>query len=142
MSNAPEITWQQTFDPQVLRFFSKRVGHGLPILHASQSKSEKATQFYQQFEYFQRYVLHGFTVRELSQIGCWDKNNAKPSDLAGFVPVHSLYNSERWINIPEKEIGHGIPGTYNYSNPIVQAALQPSLVLASLILANIDMWIW
>ena len=95
-------------------------------------------------ETFQRERLCDFIIDELQDMGCWDKPDAKPSDLTG--PLHPLYRKGRWqVMLPEdpgRIIGSGVPGVWSALNPKGWEALQPVLQLASKIISNIHVWPW
>jgi hypothetical protein len=145
MASKEEPKWLKKFSPKYRKFLHERLGHGKPMLERSDFSETQWAQpgfekVYQILEDFQRQLLLGFTAKQLKQIGCWDKSDAKASDLGRSYPVHLMYHGERWSKTPGENIGHGYPGTYNYSNTVVRDVLRPTAVLASLFLDNIEMW--
>lgn len=95
---------------------------------------------HQRYDWYQRAWLHGFTLQELRDAGCWYKADAKPNDLK--TAVHPLYKKSRWDKKgtldmdPEDEE----KGKWEYKNEVVREAIMPSLRLASLILTNSAFW--
>lgn len=86
-------------------------------------------------------ALHGFTIAELEDVGCWGHKNALPTDLS--CPIHRFYEKTRWRD-NEKEveidIGDGVPGKWSIENPVVWNALVPCLRLATQILCNMKLF--
>jgi hypothetical protein len=143
MATAPKPTFLGGFTIDGLKFFSNLLGHDLPIRDPNRpTNTPEQARILRQFDVFQKNVLQGFTAMQLKQIGCWNNKDAKPSDLAGRGPIHSLYGKENWSKQTGPPIRDGQGGTYTYENPVVQNALRPALVLASLFLTNIDLWVW
>jgi hypothetical protein len=124
-------------------FFNTHLGHELPILvpNAPQ-KDEKQETMMRLFENFQKCMLRGFTAFQLKMIGCWEKSNAKPTDLTGYHSIHPIYQRSRWSDKDAPPIGNGQSGVYACKNTVVWEALGPSLILASLLLHRIDLWAW
>lgn len=95
-------------------------------------------------EAFQRERLNDFTINELQDSGCWDKADARPSDLSG--PLHTLYEKARWHTMlpedPQVMVGSGVPGVWSALNGNVWRALQPVLQLATKVMSNIHLWPW
>jgi hypothetical protein len=98
------------------------------------------------------FELGGFTVKELEQIGCWDKPNVKASNLHTEVPIHELFREDRWASTNNPlykpyhtrilPIGGGYEGNWEFSNGIVRKALDPSIRLASKVISHIHTWPW
>lgn len=130
-----------TINQNQFNWFSARLGHELPIYDpnvAPRDDQFRDTQRY--FEGFQRALLRGFTVFQLQQIGCWEKRNAKQSNLAGYHPIHPLFEATHWWKNNNPPIENEESGSYSYDNPVVRAALDPSLVLASMLIHRMDLW--
>jgi hypothetical protein len=89
-------------------------------------------------EAYQRHRLD-FTIRELEEVGCWDKPDARPSSLRN--PVHPIFQQHLWAigNVP---LGNGYPGNLEMSNPLVWIAMLPSLRLATLLLRRATVLPW
>ena len=95
---------------------------------------------YQRYDWYQRNRLHGFTLQEFKDSGCWYNPDAKPSDLK--TAIHSLFEKDRWEKNGTLDIGDGTKGKWEYGNKVVREALVPSLRLASLLLVNSSLWPW
>jgi hypothetical protein len=80
------------------------------------------------YEAYQVLKLRGFTVSEMTNYGCWDKPNAKRSNLDN--PIHPLFQLPKWEEGDEK-IGPGYAGNWEMRNPIIWDAMEPVLRLAT-----------
>ncbi|PVH83046.1 hypothetical protein DL98DRAFT_617408 [Cadophora sp. DSE1049] len=95
-------------------------------------------------EAYQRSKLSGFSIRNLNDLGCWYKADAKRSDLnspAGITQLHRLLQRDLWLpgRIP---IGDGYSGMLGADNDVIWNILMPSLLLATLMLENAYMVVW
>lgn len=123
--------------------FNKFLGHELPILPPDLVTNDAAqAERWTLFESFQRWMLNGFTMFELKMTGCWDKVNARATDLRGYHLIHPIYELQHWAVTDGPPIGNGQPGIYSCHNPIVQVALEPCLILASLFISRSNLWPW
>jgi hypothetical protein len=67
----------------------------LPRLSADPTPEELAT--HQLHEKYQRTILHGFTITELDNAGCWGLKYAKVCTFdAGNQPIHPMFAPKLW----------------------------------------------
>lgn len=112
------------------------------VLIPGASYSLQDLELYHAHETYQRTRLGGFTVNELSDLGCWDKPGALPTDFTNGLSVHPLYYSGNWQN-GTLEVGDEYPGVlWDMRSKVVQDALLPSLRLATMFLTNAHIWPW
>ncbi|TVY83745.1 hypothetical protein LSUE1_G001148 [Lachnellula suecica] len=99
-------------------------------------------------EDYQRANLYGFTTRELVELDAITSRNLKTPNISNnILPV---MGKDRWEIQPDTQygrtgsypIGKGYSGDWNVRNPIVWAAIQPSLRLASRMLMNFHLLPW
>lgn len=105
------------------------------------SDDEKAAVLLHQ--QYLRSKLHGFTIDELTDAGCWDDPDAQPSNLHTSGMIHPLYQFGKWDRRGAKDLGRGLEGKWDVQgNERLREVLVPSLCLASLLLAQSATWTW
>jgi len=96
------------------------------------------------FELWQQTIMEGFTAAQLEETGCWNKPDAKPSDLAGYMPVHGIFREMNWEPKGQATVmvEEGQRGRYAYENPVIKEALEPVLALASCLIVRMELGEW
>lgn len=107
--------------------------HRIPVASGSALTYQEIAKIKVEEDY-ERTRLNQFTIRELQVLECWDKPDAKPTDLK--APVHPLFEWRKF-NPSNLQIGGSIQGLCDIRNPVVMNALEPCLRLASSFLMNI-----
>ncbi|CAG8957833.1 hypothetical protein HYFRA_00000173 [Hymenoscyphus fraxineus] len=86
----------------------------------------------------QRRIFGGFTLRQLEDLGCWDKPDAKLNDLT--CPISPVFQRSKWRSTipsgdPEQQI-------IDIDDEFVWEALVPCLRMASTFLEHQHLWPW
>ncbi|KAL2070610.1 hypothetical protein VTL71DRAFT_13636 [Oculimacula yallundae] len=98
-------------------------------------------------ETFQRSKLNGFTTQDLVDLDVITDAKLKPSTLRTDRRIHRLFQGIRWETRPSRDHQRrnvydlpkrdNLSGTWTYSNPLVQKAIQPALRIATQIMESV-----
>ncbi|KAH8597414.1 hypothetical protein B0O99DRAFT_739460 [Bisporella sp. PMI_857] len=93
---------------------------------------------------YQASKLNGWMVQDLINLGCWEKKDAKPSEL-GDIPLHPLFATENWVTLENLPAHSGTgtgSGNGSGGDRRVFDVLKPVLGLATMLIQDSGLWVW
>lgn len=76
--------------------------------------------------------LRGFIIQELQDIRCWDKVDAKATDIDSRIPIHPTYHASRWRKTT-MTIGNRHSELWNMIEPLLKTRLRAMFEIGILV---------